>query len=143
MLFSALRAAKFRAVLSECPVFLSALPALVGVPLRIAMRPEMAPVFVQPSVIGVRDALKVREIVVERIVVFVVDEMPVRHWAVELLPDRDVERDLLAVAVLPPAPKIDSTMPLLGIRVSVVLPSIEFDRLGTFIAPIKSPPDCL
>lgn len=102
----------------------------------------MSAVSMDFTVLRIRDALEVRDVVVERIVVLVVDEIAIRDGAIVVLPDRDMECDFLAIPVVAPSPEVDPPVPLLGTGVTVVLPAVEDDRLGVLIAIVHSSADC-
>lgn len=87
----------------------------------------MASVSVNLAVLGIRDALQIRYVVVKRVIVLVMNKAAVRHGAVMVLPYSNVERDLFPVAVLRPSPEVHPPTPLLGVLVSVVLPAVEYD----------------
>lgn len=96
----------------------------------------MSAVFVHFSVLGRRDEFQVVNVVVERVVVLVVDQIAFWHRAVVVLPNRDVESGFADGSIPHPAPEIDSSTSLFGIGVSMKLPAVEDNRLRGRIARV-------
>lgn len=91
------------------------------------------------SMLGRRDALKVGNVVVKRVFILVMYLATIRDRSVMMLPNGNVKRDFLAIAVLSPTPKVPATVFLLS--VAVVLSPIEDDRLRVLAALVHSASD--
>ena len=113
--------------LPETFVFRTALNALVSVHLAMPSRVQIPSCFMNLAVLGNSDAVKIFDIVVERVIVLVMDDHAFWNIAVIVFPNGDVQRNLLLVPEIPPSPEISLPVLLLRVRVSVVLPTIEYD----------------
>ena len=91
-------------------------------------RVEIPSSVVNLTVFGNSDARKVRNVVVKRVIVLVMNNSPLWYSAVMVFPNGNVQCDLVPVAWFSAPPEITSSVLLLGVTVPVVLAAIEYDR---------------
>jgi len=72
------------------------------------------------------------------VAVFMMYNITFRNRSIMMLPNGDMECNLLAVSIFPPAPKIPSVRLVLSIGGPVVLPPIEHDGLRAWVALVHS-----